>query len=866
MKRITPYILLVLSFVFVVSCQKDDSRGRVSFGLRVADKYDGGNSKVYMEGSTPVFIEDEEVLINGETYLIDHRSGSAAVYDVAESDQYYAIYPASWVSGSASAEPSISFPDMQKWREDGNGHQVVENPMVAYTTEDGSTLNFHNVAALAKVHITNHYGSAFNIKYVSLYADDISSGGAYLSGNGTITGIKTATPSVSITSGITNVSIDCSDMESLANGDEVDISLALPPISNVKLWVDVYMEDGSKNKYSFTKSTTSGKTIGRNQMGTINVELSNSGADAVNACGLFWGTGVSVDDPFIIMDVDDLKHLKANVSSSTYNASTVYYLQTANIDLSEESDWLGIGTSAKPFVAHYDGSEAWVKMNINDLESVPAAGDGVGLFAFVGGGGEIKNLTTKGRIAPQGRNVHVGGIVGKVVGAFTIDNCKNEIPLNTYGSSSYTNPYGGICGHIDATGATVTIKNCTNNAAISRNTYGTIGGICGSIQIGTVSFESNTNNGNLSGTGAGSQYTGGILGQAKVSTVTFEDCVNNGNLTSASQGTGGIVGYCDYEVHITGTKTKNTGTIQGTNDVGGIVGRASKAMINQTSGKTINEGAIISTSGSSYSYGVGGIIGNVNTNDTYNTIKNCWNKGSVTTSGLDAGGIVGRVTQCKIDCCKNTGTVTVGNTSGAYSAAGGIVGITYGAGTTINISNCGVEDCDLSTSDKKSNYCGGIVGYARDNVNITNCYAIVGNMYGSTSACGIMGYLTYTSAVRVTSVNCYSQFYAQSGTNKKPTVHTGSNGNLTTTDVYCNSNYAASPSSTTGSAGYPTAYFSTSDGSATTGSFYNDNTTLGDALRDYRNNVLGSTNYISWTTGATPKLDWVGTGIFSSTD
>ena len=868
MKRITHYhyILIILVLLSLVACQKDEGRECVSFGLRVADRYNGGDSKVYMDGNTPRFIEDESIKINGETYLIDFRSGSPAVYDVAKDGAYYAIYPASWVNGNASATPSITFPDMQKYEIDAtSGEQIVENPMVAYTTEGGATLNFRNVAALANVHIKNEFGSALKIKYVALYTDD-----TYLCGDGTITGITGSTPSVSISSGITNVSIDCSELPTLNDGKTADVTFALPPISGVKLYVDVYMTstDGS-TKYSFTKETASGKTIGRNQMGDINVTLRPSGDDAVATCGLFWGTGVSEADPFIIMDKADLTHLKEQVAagSSTYNDDGVYYLQTANIDLSDETDWLGIGTKTNPFVSNYDGSEAWTKLNIGDLGTVPAAGDGVGLFAFVGGGGEIKNLTAKGRVAAQGRNVYVGGIVGKVIGAFTIDNCHNEVPLYTYGNASYTNPYGGICGYIDAgSGNTVDVINCTNKANLTRYTYGTIGGICGYVNSGIVNFTSNTNTGNLSGTGTGSYYTGGICGYIAISTNSFENCINTGNLTSTSTGTGGIVGYCNGEVHITGTKTKNTGSIQGTNDVGGIVGRASKAMINETSGKTINIGSVTATNGSSTSNGAGGIIGNVNSNDTKNCIKACWNKGVVTTSGLGAGGIVGRLVQCKVNCCKNTGTVIVGNTTGSYSAAGGIVGFTYGAGTTIYINNCGVESCDLSSSDKKSNYCGGIVGYARDNVNITNCYAIVNNMYGTTSSCGIMGLITYTASVKATSVNCYTNFYAQTGTNKKPTVHTGSNGSQTTTYVYCNSNYAASPSSITGSAGYPTAYFSTSDGSATAGSFYNSNETMGDALRDYRDNVLGSANYLPWTTGTTPKLDWVGAGIFSSTD
>lgn len=904
MKTNKYYIVAIFTLLSLSACQKDEPR--VNFNLRVADHYDSGDSKVWMNGQTPVFVEDEAVRINGETYLIDHRNGSPAVYDVAEADAYYAIYPASWVNGNASATPSITFPDMQKYEIDAtSGEQIVENPMVAYTTEGGATLNFRNVAALANVHIKNEYGSALKIKYVALYTDD-----TYLCGDGTITGITGSTPSVSISSGITNVSIDCSELPTLNDGKTADVTFALPPISGVKLYVDVYMTstDGS-TKYSFTKETASGKTIGRNQMGDINVTLRQSGDDAVATCGLFWGTGVSEADPFIIMDKADLTHLKEQVAagSSTYNDDGVYYLQTANIDLTSETDWTGIGTSSHPFVANYDGSEAWVKLNIDNVSSSSSvsANDGVGLFGCVSGGGFIKNLTTKGAVAPQSKNVYVGGIVGKVVGSFTFDKCINRVSLTTNGSAStfYCSPYGGICGWIRVPDETVTIRNCENWGNLTQDKYSSIGGICGAVHSGTVDFVSNINHGTLTGNGLndttatggilgylrggtvtfttcsneGSVSTnrtgvGGICGYCKVSTVTFTSCTNSGPVTSTAQGAGGIVGYGSGDLTINGTGTKNTGAIKGTTLVGGIVGSASHVYINATSGKTINEGTVTGSGNNGSSNGIGGIVGSVRNGDTKNCIINCWNKGSVTSTGtVAAGGIVGYTGQCTINRCKNTGNIDVASGGGnGYAAAGGIVGISNG-GSTINIYNCGVECVDICTATISTlRYTGGIVGYGRDNYNITNCYVQVTSMYGSSStsspygsAAGIFGLLCTSHTVKM--INVYTYFYANSGNKIRPTIH-NTTGTVTTTSTYCNSNYAASPSSTTGSAGYPTAYFSTSDGSATTGSFYNDNTTLGDALRDYRNNVLGSTNYISWTTGATPKLDWVGTGIFSSTD
>lgn len=490
---------------------------------------------------------------------------------------------------------------------------------------------------------------------------------------------------------------------------------------------------------------------------------------------------------------------------------------------------------------------------------------GVGLFGNVGGGGEIKNLDTRGYVATQSRGVYVGGIVGKVSGAFTIDNCHNAVPLQT--SSDKKTPYGGIVGAIIAgSGKAVTIKNCTNSASIKSNGGGHIGGICGSVYSGNVTFESDTNSGIISGTGTtDSCRMGGICGKVIPSTNTFENCVNSGDVTSEFRGTGGIVGFCSNEVHIKGINTRNTGSIKGGGEVGGIVGRAAKSMINETSGKTINVGTVTATNSQSSSFGAGGIIGNVNSNDSKNCINNCWNKGAVTTNGLAAGGIVGRVTQCKIDRCKNTGDIIVNQSTGDYSAAGGIVGLNYNGDNTnkTEISNCGTE-CKICTSDKIAKFCGGIIGYGRFIVEITNCYAIIEEMYGATGAAGIFGVITSNMSITSTTLNSYANCSILNGTYIMPIAYLeGSNGKITATNTYCNSNYVATdPSiSTVTTTGYPTAYFSTSNGTATTGTFYGSATTLGNALRAYRSSLgADSVNYLPWMSGATPKLDW--TSVF----
>lgn len=660
------YISILLMVLLFSACQKDEPR--VSFGLQVADRYNGGDSKVYMDGYKPQFISNEAIKINGETYLIDIRGGSPAVYDVAKANDYYAIYPASWVNGNASSA-SITFPNMQTYKYDETlGEQIIENPMVAYANSNGETLRFYNVASLAKVQIKNEYGSPLKVKYVALYTDDTP-----LSGPATIKYFNTDTAKISLSSGITNVSIDCSDLPTLANGETKEVTFALPPIKNVVLYVDVYMtsaDDEETTKYSFTKKTANGKTIGRNEMGVIKVTLSNTGTDAVKTCGLFWGSGTSEADPFIIMNKTDLIHFKDCINNDEtydngtkyYNATGTYYLQTANIDLSDEYSWPGIGTSAHPFIANYDGSNTSITLNITGVTAP------TGIFGYVGGGNDsfIKNLNAKGQITNSVIQ-SIGGIIGTVVGAgkLTVKNCSNATVLNgVYNQSTNETQHilGGIVGSVTA--GSIVIKSCRNTGGISKY-YGYAGGIVGYISkdissaceidscLNTAKIESKTRG-----------CIGGICGyiNASVSTYqTIKNCINTGmivgNTTNSCQYVGGIVGYGKVNL----TKCTNSGDVNGYKQVGGIIGYC----VGQKMIKCKNLGNI----SSNYTM-MGGLIGQAYTNDIW--LDGCLNTGTITSttssSPAEAAGLIGYSNVgLTIVNCGNTGNVTGNRDVGGLS-------------------------------------------------------------------------------------------------------------------------------------------------------------------------------------------------------
>lgn len=748
MKRLIILSTVVFATILMSACQKDDGRGRVNFNLQIADRYGSGNSKIYLDGSQPKFIANEEIQINDEIYLIDDRNGEATVYDVAEADHYYAIFPASWVVGSASATPSITFPDMQTYKKDASNNQIIESPMAAYAAGNASTLQFHNAAALATVVIKNtKLASSYNVKYVTIRSDN-----TFLSGVGIIDSITYGTPKIKLTSGSYNASIDCSGADAIGYGDSLIVTLAIPPVKNIKLYVDVLMTDGSDNKYSFSNKTGSEKTIRRNERGFIRVNLDGTNT---KSNGYFWGNGDSPTDPYQIRTYDDLNKLRELVNAggnTDYNANDKYYIQIADINIGENDKlWgatgtthsYGIGYSTSyPFKANYNGEGHTITLK-SSFENANLGQNwnyGIGVFGVCGGGGSITNLKTKGSISATSiGKINYGGIVGLIGGDFSIDNCESRI---NFTFAYYNNNYkynGGICGVINAPSSTVNISKCkfagnldtdgdvrygsivamvkaANSCFISkcRNTTqeisivkDSVGGIVGTTLV-PITFSEDTNNMTLNA--SGKKWIGGMVGYANVS-LNIEKCVNNGQISCSIQA-GGMVGYATSNVEMKGCKNTNIITCTST-QVGGMIGYSTGKLKMED---CENTGDI---TGTQY---IGGCIGQCAGDTTKisgsmgKPMKNSGTiRGTASNTTINTGGIIGYASAgiIKIEgVVSNSGSV--GATVNTSSNVGGIVGSSQGV-ITLNgtITNTGAMSAGYNVA--------GIVGFTNQNSSFTGC-------------------------------------------------------------------------------------------------------------------------------------------------
>ena len=158
--------------------------------------------------------------------------------------------------------------------------------------------------------------------------------------------------------------------------------------------------------------------------------------------------------------------------------------------------------------------------------------------------------------------------------------------------------------------------------------------------------------------------------------------------------------------------------------VGGIIGYCYTSNGPCTFENNVNIGSVTFSGNIRYSLWLGGIAGDLDSDDYDSTVKNCANYGDVTYAGTSyysyIGGIVGESYGYSSDRvyiynCINYGTISYKGTTSNNLNLGGIVGRTL----YTTIENC-VSGGKISS--KKSSNIGSIVGYVYSSTSINNCY------------------------------------------------------------------------------------------------------------------------------------------------
>ena len=499
--RLIPYAFLLAASVLAAfsACRKDDAT--IDLRAVIADRPSGG-SKVFVDGDNYACWQNgDAVKINGDQYSVDvdpgdNRAATISGVTKNESGGYTAAYPAAYVQSCFNKTVTLTMPSTQTFSSDADGQNIVA-PMAGYTDDPTpeAPLRFHNVAGVLKINVKNSLSQDLNI-----YALEIESSNAYIAGTGTVDGVDTPTPSLTISSDKTkNVMLMCNNVALASNGS-ADFYLVVAPFTDpTKFTVHVLATGADNLKYTFHRESKSGITIARNQIGSISVDVNSTYTHTGDEGNYFWGQGTQ-KCPFIIATKTDFIQLRNLVrdnitigtSSLLYNSNGIYYRQVADIDISSETTWgkssnFAVGDKKHPFVARYYGGGHSVKLGVTSTENNDTP---VGIFGIISGGAYLNGVVAKGSISTTESNSRIAGVVGKIFGAATLDSCINYATLSSSNASTTNDTslcQGGICAYANPHDANTEVRfnYCENHGTITK-AYGRGGGICGATYKGKV--------------------------------------------------------------------------------------------------------------------------------------------------------------------------------------------------------------------------------------------------------------------------------------------------------------------------------------------------------------------------------------------
>lgn len=699
-----------------------------------------GDVKSYIDGVTPVWDSNDSLSVFGpsgtnDVFTATSVNGSKAVFNgTSDADgPYTAIYPYKADNTVSGTSATVTIPAVQQLT---GGRKIAFGAMTTIATASSASagLAFKNVTAVLKLTITAEGVTSLLI----------ASDGAPLAGK---VAVNTATADVeSVVDGTSIVTL----LPEGATFTPGDYYVAILPCSSEGLTVSVrHTEDARRGEKS------SLKTFKANRNALINVgsfsdgdldwayriynrkDLDDYAADSanwsieedINVCADIdmeckpWHT---LDDRLSVYGTFEgnghcIYNIVIEESAMQYVAFFGrYYKNICNLTLGSKDGvtYDGVSTVRNSYAAdntawtYTAGCIVWpaekrIIENVKNFCSVTTTiacthksrTAGVVTWIESAEGVVVRGCRNYGKVTVEANegsdsNVNCGGIVSGVnTTNVLIEDCHNYGPVTS--AQIYTRSVGGVVGQTYS-GASLTMKNCTNQ--------------------GEVSIVTNA-------THKHDAMVGGIIGKptckAGADQIKVYNCVNNGRVYSNA-------------VYYSG--------------IGGIAGWAYGADIREC----VNNAEVVNNSGSGRYQGAGGIVGICGEEYGTNTIKDCTNNGDVlldcksfgytansssgTLRGVGAGGIAGMVYAGTDEI---SGNVNYGNVTGingyagtksypkAYMFTGGIVGYDFDKiGLFDNNTNMASATITSRVTDTGSSY--------------TNGYAVAG---------GLFGYQKYTTVV-----------------------------------------------------------------------------------------------------------------------
>lgn len=414
------------------------------------------------------------------------------------------------------------------------------------------------------------------------------------------------------------------------------------------------------------------------------------------------GSGTE-SDPYLVTNATDLDNVR--------NDKTAWYKQTANINLSNITNWTPIGYDDyedpdSSFRGHYDGNNYTI-----DYMTIEDTGNDIGLFGYVEGdtdfininltyidisggssiGGLIGYRTYIDDANEQARiegcsvsglingSYTIGGIIGYGMGYIEITDCFSNCHITAEGYADY-GYFGGVAGQLDEYDSYFVIRNSTFDGEITAGEKS--GGFAGFVNANARSrFINCSTTGTITANNSDADYIGGFVGHSFYT--QYEGCSAAVNLEGLGSYAGGFAGELD------GNDTRPP------EERGEVVDCRATGYVDFTS---------------EFGFGFGGFAGW----SEYTPIRQCYANNSVTGCREAIGGFVGLLqgSEAIIESCYSIGKVEgvevgsntadkVGGFAGSLSSgaieksycAGVVTGDTNIGGFVGNASSSSAENC-----------------------------------------------------------------------------------------------------------------------------------------------------------------------------
>ena len=399
--------------------------------------------------------------------------------------------------------------------------------------------------------------------------------------------------------------------------------------------------------------------------------------------------------------IKDGKELE-NIGKKQYWGMGDHYALRYSIDLTG-SDQTPIGATAdKAFKGKFDGLDNSI-FGLSIDNSNNKKGAATGLFGFTDGAimGNVTLIAGNDGVSIQGGDTDTGAFIGHAVNT-TVKGVNSTLKV------SGKNNVGGIIGYAEGN------RKLTYNFADAA----------GSVQPDSRSSElSNlTNTGNVSGV----SNVGGLVGY-----------MNGGKLSNDEENRVQYKG--SYNLG------KITGIDNGSNNIGGMIGKAENATVGGTKNTLINYNTVEG------GYNVGGIVGSISNNTT---VANASNEGVVKANGFTTDYYIYHTDYTGNSWQNNNGALPGIHKAEVRAAnVGGIVGSSAGSELKDVTNKADVSSALVKKTTGKNDptgfdhyaagNVGGIVGRAEDS-NITNANNVESNIRGAMNVGGIAGYFGST--------------------------------------------------------------------------------------------------------------------------